>query len=89
VILKENLQFFALDDRYLAVGTHDNFVDIYNIETQKRTVFFNLIFNLIRKFLGVGICKANSSYITHIDWDDKGLSVEILIRKIIGLFKEN
>jgi hypothetical protein len=26
-----------LDDRYIAVGTHDNFVDIYSVETKKRT----------------------------------------------------
>lgn len=29
---------FSPDDRYLAVGTHDNFVDIYSTETRKRNV---------------------------------------------------
>ncbi|XP_044147773.1 echinoderm microtubule-associated protein-like 4 isoform X1 [Bufo gargarizans] len=47
---------YSLDGSFLAVGSHDNFIYLYNVSENGR------------KYSRYGKCGGHSSYITHLDW---------------------
>ena len=44
---------YSPNGRHLAVGSNDNFVDVYSV---------------VEGYKHVGVCSGSSSFITHLDW---------------------
>jgi len=51
---------FSPDGKYMATGSHDNWIDIYEVGSWKHT----------------GRCKGHSSWISHIDWSTDSQTIQ-------------
>ncbi|XP_053133647.1 echinoderm microtubule-associated protein-like 3 isoform X2 [Hemicordylus capensis] len=50
---------YSPDGEFLAIGSHDNFIYIYSVESE-------------HKYTRFGRCTGHSSFITHLDWSKDG-----------------
>lgn len=57
---------FSPNNHMLAIGSHDNFIDIYSIQIIQPTKYVIASFSMRQ----IKRCRGHTSYITHLDWSD-------------------
>lgn len=62
LVVSDFSYFVHLDGTYLGVASHDNMLDIYHVKKGKKRC----------------VCRGNSSYLTHFDWDIHGMLFVVL-----------
>ncbi|KAG8183584.1 hypothetical protein JTE90_025141 [Oedothorax gibbosus] len=55
---------YSPDGRFLAVGSHDNFIYVYQVDDE------------YKKYNRIGRCIGHSSFITHLDWSDDSTYIQ-------------
>ncbi|KAF8795097.1 Echinoderm microtubule-associated like protein [Argiope bruennichi] len=55
---------FSPDGRFLAVGSHDNYIYVYQVDDE------------YKKYNRIGRCMGHSSFITHLDWSDDSTYIQ-------------
>ena len=59
---------YSPDGKYLAVGSHDNFVDVYLVQKTSRFGTRKKDEGKENAYVHVSRCRGHTSYITHLDW---------------------
>ncbi|XP_042903129.1 echinoderm microtubule-associated protein-like 2 isoform X6 [Parasteatoda tepidariorum] len=55
---------FSPDGRFLAVGSHDNYIYVYQVDDE------------CKKYNRIGRCMGHSSFITHLDWSEDSTYIQ-------------